>query len=153
MFCRKPKKTIFLLLKQLCTVRKSSSGVAHHTIIPYNNIRIGNIRCIKITGKFDPPRQIWSVQAIRFPKFDHDSGFMGTPTQIFPIGDLQAHWSSARLQKLFRKQSVPNHAHLGTCIHQYIRNHLFHSTPYSYFQVQLSFVSMWSMENSHSMQL
>ena len=48
---------------------------------------------------------------------------------------------------------VPNQAHLGTCIHQYIRNHLFLSTPYSQFQVQLPFIAMWSMNNSRGMQV
>ena len=35
--------------------------------------------------------------------FHADSGFMGTFTHNFAIGDLQAHRTSAGLQKFFRK--------------------------------------------------
>ena len=75
------------------------------------------------------------------------------PPIISPFCNLQAHRSSAGLQKFFRKQSPPNQAHLGTRINQYIRNYLCLSTPYSHFQVQSPFVAMWSMNTSHGMQL
>ena len=86
-------------------------------------------------------------------KLHANSGFMGTPTYNSAIGDLQAHRSSPGLQKFFRKNLLPNQAQLGTRIHQYIRKHLFLSSPDSHFQVQLPFVAIWSMNNSHGMQL
>ena len=144
---------LLVLSNQRRTMRKSSNGVAHHKIITHNNIPIKNIRGIKIPGKYDLLPQIRSVQAIMFPKLHADSGFMGTPTHNFAIGDLQAPRSSAGLHKFFRKKTLPNQAHLGTRIHQYIRNHLFLSTTYSHLQVQLPFVAMWSKNISHGMQL
>ena len=49
-----------------------------------------------IPGKYDPLRKITSVQAVMFSKFHADSGFMGTTTHNFSIGDLQAHPSSCK---------------------------------------------------------
>ena len=73
--------------------------------------------------------------------------------RILPLATFKRTGLLAWLQKRLAKQSLLNGAHLCTGIHQYIRNHSFLSISYSHFQVQLPFVSMWSMDNSHGMQL
>ena len=88
-----------------------------------------------------------------FAIFRANAGFMGTPTHNFAIDDFQMHQTQAGLQKFIRKQPVSNQAQTGTRIQQFICNHYFSSTPYSHFQVQLLFVSMMRMGNSHGMQL
>ena len=75
------------------------------------------------------------------------------PSPPAPTSTQGSTFTSAGLQKSIGKQSLLNQVPLGTRIHQDIHNRFFLSTSYSHLQLQLPFVSMWSIDNSHGMQL